>query len=444
MKISRIVVYGSCLVLAVFVGYTYRHLIVHELLESKEVVFDPEREHVVLLSPKWSEADWPCWRGQFTDNTVKLKTSVFTPSEENTVWKSNIPGRGHGAPIVVGNQIFLQSANEGEKTQNLLSFDLETGKLKWTTELHSGNFDGNTHYDNTHASSTPACDGDRVFTTFLNDQSIWLSAVSMTGEQLWQTRCGRFVSKHGYGSSPCLFGSLVFVVADHEEGGFVAAIHRESGDVIWKRPRSAADSNSSPVALNLAGRDQLLVSGSKDEFSYNPKTGAPLWSFESQSNSAVATAVPCGEFVLASNGFRGAETVCVRADGSAEVVWRQTMRCHIPSLLHVNGAVYAVSDDGVAFCVDLKSGEVHWKERLSSNFSASPLLVGETILACSERGHIVTFRASTKKFEQLSEFKYDDEIYASPIVAGGNVLLRAANTVNEMRRETLYCFNTEN
>lgn len=440
MKLSRVIIYGSCLVLAGFVAYTYRHPLLYDLLESNEVVFDPKRQTAVLPDPRWSPGDWPSWRGPNNDNIVELSHPTFTPSEENITWKSLIPGRGHGAPIVIGDQIFLQSADEEEETQNLLAFELKDGQPIWTTQLHSGNFDGSTHYDNTHASGTPACDGDRLFTTFLNDQSIWMSAVSLTGEQLWQTRCGRFVSKHGYGSSPCLFGSLVFVVADHEEGGFIAAIHRETGDIIWKRPRSAADSNSSPIALELAGRAQLLVSGSIDEFSYDPKTGQPLWSFEGQSNSAVATAVPCGELVLASNGFRGAETVCVRADGNAEVVWRQTMRCHIPSLLHVNGAVFAVSDDGVAFCVDLKSGKVHWKERLSSSFSASPLLIGETILACSERGHIVTFRASTKKYEQLGEFKYGDEIYASPIIAGDTVLLRSANTENDMRTENLRCF----
>jgi hypothetical protein len=73
--------------------------------------------------------DWPTWRG--ADHTGHTNPDQDLPlkfsKSENVSWVATIPGKGHGSPIVVGEQIFLATADERAKTQSLLCYNRKTG-----------------------------------------------------------------------------------------------------------------------------------------------------------------------------------------------------------------------------------------------------------------------------------------------------------------------------
>ena len=58
--------------------------------------------------------DWPGWRGANSDNHAPEDTNVpirwDLESGSNIAWKTAIPGRGHSSPIVIGEMIFLTTA----------------------------------------------------------------------------------------------------------------------------------------------------------------------------------------------------------------------------------------------------------------------------------------------------------------------------------------------
>ena len=87
--------------------------------------------------------DWPWWRGPnrngiaSADQRPPLKWS----ETENVLWKSPVPGRGHGSPTVVGDQVFLATAEHDREVQSVLCFDRNTGKQLWQTEIHQGGFE---------------------------------------------------------------------------------------------------------------------------------------------------------------------------------------------------------------------------------------------------------------------------------------------------------------
>ena len=91
---------------------------------------------------KDGSSDWPSWRGPgrngHADPLQKLPAAL--DPAKHTLWEASIPGRGHGSPIVVGEHIFLVTADEGEQTQSLLAYDRRTGNRVWRTVVHSGNF----------------------------------------------------------------------------------------------------------------------------------------------------------------------------------------------------------------------------------------------------------------------------------------------------------------
>ena len=73
--------------------------------------------------------DWPSWRGP-THNGVAA-AGQSPPAEwsdsKNILWKADIPGRGHASPTVVGDFIYLPTADETKQTQSVICLDRHTG-----------------------------------------------------------------------------------------------------------------------------------------------------------------------------------------------------------------------------------------------------------------------------------------------------------------------------
>ena len=95
-----------------------------------------------------------------------------------------------------------------------------------------------------------------------------------------------------------------------------------------------------------------------------------------------------------------------------------------PSLLVDGSELYAVSDLGIATCLDAKSGNVHWTHRLDGRaFSASPVLAEGRIYFQSEEGLGIVIKRGAK-FEQLAENNLGERSLASYAVTDGALFIR--------------------
>jgi outer membrane protein assembly factor BamB len=389
-----------------------------------------------------SAEDWAWWRGQ---NGNATQPTMGAPTEfgptQNVLWKAPVPGRGHADPTVVGDRVFLATAEEDSNTQSVVCFDRHSGNQLWQQTLHQGGFEGNVHAKSTQASNTVASDGQRLFVCLLNAGKIHLTCLDLEGSILWQKMLGDFRSKFGYSASPVLHGSLVIVAADHSDGGFLAGVHRESGDIVWKKARPQESTYASPIVAHVAGKDQVLIAGADQVASYSPETGEQLWSCEGVTSSCVGTVVWDENNVFASGGYPGEETICINAS-NGEPVWRNKQKVYISSLLAFDGLLFGHNDKGIAFCLDAATGEKKWQARLGGNHSASPVLIGQHIYAASEEGVVTIFEPSGDGFEVVAKNDMGDEIMASPVAAYGNLFLRVADHRGSGRQETLYCIGS--
>ena len=386
-----------------------------------------------------SPEDWAWWRGPNRNATqADITVPVQFGPHQNVLWKTAVPGRGHADPTVVGDRVFLATAEQDTETQSVVCFDRHSGHQLWQQPLHQGGFERNMHAKATQASNTVACDGQRVFACLLNAEKIHLSALDLDGNIVWQKVLGDFRSKFGYSASPVLHGSFVVVAADHSDGGFLAAVHRESGDIVWKKARPAESTYASPIVAHVAGKDQILIAGADQVASYDPQTGQQFWSCDGVTSSCVGTVVWDEHNVFASGGYPGEETICINA-GSGEPVWRVRQKVYISSLLLHNGLLFANTDNGIAFCLDAASGEKKWQARLTGNHSASPVLIGQHVYTASEEGVVTVYQPSASGFEEVAKNRMGDEIMASPVAAYGNLFLRVTDHAASGRQETLYC-----
>ena len=390
-------------------------------------------------------ADWPWWRGPERNGVAYPAQDPPTEwsATQNVAWKSPIPGRGHSSPTVVGPHVYLATADDEAGTQSVLCFDRATGKQLWQTEVHRGGL-MRKNEKSTAASSTVACDGERVFISFANSDAVYVTALSVAGQQLWQTKIADYKIHQGYGASPALYQSLVLAAADSHAGGVVVALDRQSGSIVWKHDRPKEPNYTSPIILNVAGRDQLFMTGCNLFSSFDPLSGKSLWEVKGATTECVTSTVTDGQRVFCSGGYPKNHLAAVLADGSGKFVWETRDRVYVPSLLARDGHLFGVLDAGVAACWKSDTGDERWKKRLGGEFSASPVLVGDTIYATNENGETFVYRADPEKFEQIAVNKLGDEALASPTICGSRIYLRVVEQVDGKRQEVLYCLARQN
>lgn len=195
--------------------------------------------HAASIAP----TDWPAWRGPTRDGIAAPGQNPPTEWSEtqNILWKVPLPGRGHSSPTVVGERIYLATADPVKRAQSVLCLDRKTGKLVWQTEVHAANAESGKHANSTAASSTVACDGERLFINFLNGGAVHTSALDLSGKLLWQRKVCDFVAHQGFASSPVLHAGLVLVAADHRGGGVVTGLSQKLASPLEREPTESGE-----------------------------------------------------------------------------------------------------------------------------------------------------------------------------------------------------------
>lgn len=388
-------------------------------------------------TPVAADGDWPWWRGPNL-NGISSDSSVPTSwtKDENVRWTAAVPGRGHSSPAVVGDKIFLTTADEEQKQQILLCYDRQSGKELWQKVAHEGGF-YKMHPKNSYASASPACDGQLVYVAFVNGDALWVTAYDLEGNKAWQKSVGPFQSEHGYGPSPIIYKSALIVSGESSGPCWLAALNRKDGKVLWRtlRDRPGRHSNyASSLVANVAGREQLLVPGLGITTSFDPATGKELWRVFGPSEVAANTMTVGDGLVFSSGGYPEKNLLAIRADGTGDVTdshiaWKVTRGVtYVPSLLYSDGLLYVVSDDGIASCYEAASGEKQWQKRLAGGFSCSPIQAGDKIYVTNEKGVTYVLQAG-REYELVAENDLGSGGFASPVICGGCIYLRTGDSL---------------
>jgi len=386
--------------------------------------------------------DWPVWRGPRRDGISEEKAApVRLGPKEGILWKAVPPGEGHSTPIISGDALFLTAAVPagGESRRVLLRYEKDTGRLVWEREVLKAPLEGK-HRKNGYASGTPATDGERVYTVFCGNGRVQAAATLFDGNILWQASPCEFHSIHGFCISPILHKDLVILNCDQDSAeACIVALDRATGAVRWRTGReNHLRSYVTPFIALLAGRDQLLISGSKTVASFDPDTGRRIWVCDGPTEQCVATPVAGHGLVFITGGFPDREILAIRPDGVGDVtgthiLWRaKTGVSYVPSPLLVGDRFYVIRDEGgIACAYEARTGKLLWQERLGGDFSSSLTYAAGNIYAGSEDGILHIF-AAEPRFRKVAAVEFGEGIFASPIFSDGRMVLRTT--------KTLYCF----
>lgn len=375
--------------------------------------------------------DWPWWRGPSFNSATDSQDVPVKWNSQNTKWKISVPGRGHASPIVVGDKVLIATSNKSKQTQSLIAYSRTDGSELWNTQLHSGKF-MRMHGTNTHASATPASDGKHIFTAFIINNGLQVSAIDLEGEIKWQKTAGPFVSRHGYGSSPLIYKSIIIVNGDNDGGGFIAALNRDDGEIVWRIARPNNGSYCSPVVAKIDGKDQLLVSGNNAVISYDPSNGNQLWKSNGPARTTANTLIWNDEFVFSSGGYPEKSVMAIKADGSGKVAWQKRIKMYVPSPLMIGDKLLVTQDSGLLRLLNASDGNEIWKHRLEADFYGSPVLNGDTVFIGGRNGKAFAFKVEPE-FKLVAQSQLDGDISTTPAICKNEIFVRTTSS--------LYCFS---
>lgn len=392
-----------------------------------------------VLGARAAAEEWPQFRGpggqgHSSESSVPLEWS----ETRNIAWKASVPGRGWSSPIVADGRVWLTTAVTDSGTSlRALAFDVESGREVVNVEVFRITRADLLNVKNSHASPSPIVEGDRVYVHFGAEGT---AAITTSGEIVWKQRFS-YESQHGNGGSPALFGDLLIVNCDGHDEAFVVAVDKRTGQVRWKtnRRQPYAQAYSTPLPLNIAGRDAIVSVGAFRAAAYDAETGREIWRVSyGDGFSNVPRPVLGHGLVYIATGFQQPYLLAVRTDGTGDVTpthiaWTlQRGAPHTPSPILVGDELYVVSDGGIATCLDAKSGTPLWVQRLGGNYSASPVAAGGRIYFQSEEG-VTTVIAPGNVFRPLATNTLDGDTLASMAVSNGSIFIRSASALYRIR-----------
>lgn len=374
-------------------------------------------------------AFWTRWRGPSGQGLVSGTGYVDRWSAtENVRWKVAVPGEGNSSPIVWRDQVLLTSAYPDGRL-SVLSFRRSDGARQWETVVAAPR--ARPHQKNGHASATVSTDGVRVFASF----GSVLVALGLDGRSIWRQDLGAIANYHGPAGSPLLYRDRVIVYQDQSRDSFIAAFDAATGRQLWRTVRQASVGWGTPVAIRLGSRDEVIVNGQDRVQSYDPQSGAELWSCRGTSFEVIPTPVVGAGLVFCSSGRVG-PTLAIRPGGSGDVsrshlAWSsQRGSPFVPSPILVGDELYMVNDmASVVTALDATTGRSLWQGRLGvatrEGFSASPVSVDGKIFFTNDDGETFVLRAG-RTFDLLHTNRIGERTLASPALVDGRWYIRTA------------------
>jgi len=385
-----------------------------------------------------------------------LRTFAVNRLDGKIIWSAEAPYEKLESVHRIGSHATPSVATDGEVvismfgSSGLFCYDVD-GKQLWHRQMGPFN-------NNFGAASSPLLIDDRIVMVQDHDTGSFLAVYDKnSGNEVWKAE--RPNSRRNY-STPCIWavdGQRQIVVAG---SAHVVAYDFETGDAIWTVRGVSRVVNTTPVV----GEDnRLYVACTGGQESEQPvfadllKTSdangnvllepdelpkSPIKSFFSQFDRDANGTLDETEYNSIRDIFSLSETVAmaIRPGGTGDITdshvdWKQSQS--IPrnaSPLYYKGVVFLIADGGIATSLDVQTGEIIHRGRLSNTgkYYSSPAVGDGKLYIIGERGHLTVVSAHGE-WEQLAESSFGEDVYASPAISHSCIFVR---TVSH-----LYCFS---
>lgn len=393
-------------------------------------------------------ADWPNWRGG-TDGggvTTESNLPLTWSATERVAWKVPLPDRGNSTPVITGGKVFLTQALEKQNKRTLMCFAAADGRLLWQQVVDYTKPE-ETHSTNPYCSASPTTDGKIVVVCH---GSAGVFAYDLEGKEIWRRDLGPQDYEWGNASSPVLHGGRVYLYFGPGKGARLLALDAATGRDLWRYDEPPTDpagrtdgfrgsepgmicTYAVPIVVNTGKREELIMAFPRFLRAFDPATGTPLWNCDGMNPLVYASPIFGDGIVVGMGGFFGT-TIAVPAGGKGDVaaqrLWQSARtKNRLGSGLIHEAHIYILNTDGIAECIELKSGKTVWMERLRPRGAkgeswSSMLRSGDRLYILNQSGDCLVLKAAPK-FELLATNHIGTELTnASLAVSDGRLYIR--------------------
>jgi outer membrane protein assembly factor BamB len=421
----------------------------------------------ILSAPALRADNWPQWRGPAgTGISTEKGLPVEWSRDQNIAWRAALPGLGVSSPVVWGDRVFVtyqlgagalrtgrhptfvQDGNPAEQGETpiggarpqgvdekisfaVAAYRASDGRQLWEHRFDAAGKLPDVHEKRNLATSSAVTDGERVYAWFSSGQ---LAAVTMDGKPVWNRHLGQdyavFDLPWGHASSPALHRDRLILLSYLGSSAFLLALDKRTGKELWKVERPGTlKSYSTPLVIEGPQGAAAIVNSNEHVEAFDPADGKPLWKYVESTNFAVPMPVYHEGMLYASRGYRSgpywAMKLSERGDvAKSKLAWHvDTGAPYTSSMVYDNGLLFMATEMGIVTCIDAKTGERVWRERLGGIYSASPVAADGKIYLASENGETLVVK-SARTPQVLAKNKLDMRVIASPAIAGGRIFLR--------------------
>jgi outer membrane protein assembly factor BamB len=412
----------------------------------------------LLFAPQSPAEDWSRFRGA---NGAGVSDAVGLPVEwsesRNLIWQRDLPGEGSSSPVIAGDRVFVTcysgyGAAAGDDpaklVRQLVCISAENGDILWTAQAKTPQREDPPQgyiLEHGYASNSATTDGERVY-AFYGKSGV--AAYDLDGKELWTCSVGTESANRQWGSaaSLTLFEDLLIVNAA-EEGRAVLGLNKLTGEQVWKSEAEALElAYGTPAQLQRAdGQTELILAVPGEVWGLNARTGKLAWYAETPLTGNVSPGpLVDGQSIYVFGGFRSSGSLRIRAGGRGDVTkthveWTSRSSSYVATPVLVEGRLYWVDDQGIAWCLDAGTGETIYRERVPGLRSggrpvyASPIAAEGRIYVVTRRDGVLVVPAE-KEFRVLQQNRFagdESDFNATPAVHGRRLLLRS--------NRALYC-----
>jgi outer membrane protein assembly factor BamB len=290
--------------------------------------------------------------------------------------------------------------------------------------------------------STPMIHRGRLYLVSGNGEVACLDA--KTGRRQWARRMREFGGRPGgwgYAESVLIYKDWAVV----KPGGrnCIVALDQATGKTVWTSTGfSGGPEYSSCLAFTYQSKPMIVTGTRSGLVCFDAANGVALWSnpFSAGNTANCPTPAYADGYVFWANGY-GKGGICMKlrqAGGrvSAQEAWTtRDMVCHHGGYVIHEGYIYGNNGGGWA-CLDLKSGEVKWRQRGVGKGSLC-WADGMLYLYGESGGRVGLATCSPDGMEMRGTFRVEGRgpSWAHPVVIGGRLYIRYDTN--------LYCFDVK-